>query len=118
MHFIIFRESSLADILEGIPPMFSRKPKAVCVDEGKDLEIESRLVAVPEPQVTWFCNGKEIKTAGNVTVISQSDIHMYTSIVRIKKVKKSQEGSYEVIARNREGEASVQLTVKVMLIRM
>lgn len=98
--------------------MFSRKPKPVCVDEGKDLELESRVVAVPEPQVTWFCNGKEVKTSGNVTVISQSDIHMYTSIVCIKKVKKSQEGSYEVIARNREGEASVQLTVKVMLIGM
>lgn len=98
--------------------MFSRKPKPVCVDEGKDLELESRLVAVPEPQVTWFCNGKEIKTAGNVTVISQSDMHMYTNIVHIKNVKKSQEGSYEVIASNKEGEASVQLTVKVMLIRM
>jgi hypothetical protein len=98
--------------------MFSRKPKPVSVDEGKDLELESRLVAVPEPQVTWFCNGKEIKTAGNVTVICQSDMHMYTSIVRIKKMKKSQEGSYEVIASNSEGEASVQLTVKVLLFRM
>lgn len=97
--------------------MFSRKPKTVCVDEGKDVELESRLVAVPEPQVTWFCDGKEIKTSGNVTVISQSDMHMYTSIVRIKKVKKSQEGSYEVVAKNREGEASVQLIVKVMMIR-
>jgi hypothetical protein len=66
--------------------------------------------------VTWFCNGKEIKTSGNVTVISQSDMHMYTSIVHIKKVKKSQEGSYEVVAKNREGEASVQLTVKVTVI--
>ncbi|KAJ4429601.1 hypothetical protein ANN_21787, partial [Periplaneta americana] len=107
------RESSLADILEGIPPMFARKPKAVCVDEGTDVELESRLVAVPEPEVTWFCNGKEIKSTGNVTIISESDIHMYTSIVRIKKIKKTQDGNYEVIAKNREGEASVKLTVKV-----
>lgn len=112
---VLCRESSLADILEGIPPTFSRKPKAVCVDEGRDVELESRLVAVPEPQVTWFCNGKEITTSGNVSVTSQSDIHMYTNIVRIKKIKKSQEGSYEVVAKNREGEAAVQLTVKVTI---
>lgn len=109
------RESSLADILEGIPPTFSRKPKAVCVDEGKDVELESRLVAVPEPHVTWFCNGKEITTSGNVSVTSQSDVHLYTNIVRIKKIKKSQEGSYEVVAKNREGEAAVRLTVKVTI---
>lgn len=109
------RESSLADILEGIPPTFSRKPKAVCVDEGKDVELESRLVAVPEPHVTWFCNGKEITTSGNVSVTSQSDVHMYTNIVRIKKIKKNQEGSYEVVAKNREGEAAVRLTVKVTI---
>lgn len=85
------------------------------MDEGKDVELESRLVAVPEPQVTWFCNGKEITTSGNVSVTSQSDIHLYTSIVRIKKIKKSQEGSYEVVAKNREGEAAVHLTVKVTI---
>jgi len=82
------------------------------------VELESRLVAVPEPQVTWFCNGKEIKTSGNVTVVFEADMHMYTSILHIKKVKKSQEGRYEVIAKNTEGQASVQLTVKVMVIRM
>ncbi|PSN52174.1 Titin [Blattella germanica] len=76
------RESSLADILEGIPPMFSKKPKARCVDEGTEVELESRLVAVPEPEVTWYYNGKEIKSSGNVTIISESDMHMYTSIVK------------------------------------
>jgi hypothetical protein len=31
------------------------------VDEGKDVEIESRMVDVKEKKVKWFCNGKEIK---------------------------------------------------------
>ena len=93
--------------------MFSKKPKARCVDEGTDVELESRLVAVPEPEVKWYYNGKEIKSTSNVTVTIESDMHMYTSIVRIKKIKKTQEGSYEVVAKNREGEASVQLTLKV-----
>ncbi|CAG2058973.1 unnamed protein product, partial [Timema podura] len=107
------RESSLADILEGIPPTFSRKPKARCVDEGTDVELECRLVAVPEPDITWYQSGEELTTGKNVTVITESDMHMYTSIVRISKVKRTQEGKYEVVARNREGEASVQITLKV-----
>nr|CAD7423859.1 unnamed protein product [Timema monikensis] len=107
------RESSLADILEGIPPTFSRKPKARCVDEGTDVELECRLVAVPEPDITWYQSGEELTTGKNVVVITDSDMHMYTSIVRISKVKRTQEGKYEVVARNREGEASVQITLKV-----
>nr|CAD7570417.1 unnamed protein product [Timema californicum] len=110
------RESSLADILEGIPPTFSRKPKARCVDEGTDVELECRLVAVPEPDITWYQSGEELTTGKNVTVITESDMHMYTSIVRISKVKRTQEGKYEVVARNREGEASVQITLKVSTI--
>lgn len=107
------RESSLADILEGIPPTFSRKPKAKCVPVGEDLELECRLVAIPEPEVTWFFNGKEIKTEKNVTVATDSDMHSYSSVVRISKITRSQEGSYTVVARNREGEASMSITVKV-----
>ncbi|KAJ8898143.1 hypothetical protein PR048_003503 [Dryococelus australis] len=107
------RESSLADIIEGIPPTFSRKPKALCVDEGSDVELESRLVAIPEPEITWFSSGEELTTSDNVTVTTESDMHMYTSIVRIKKVRKSQEGQYEVVAKNRAGEATVQITLKV-----
>lgn len=107
------RESSLADILEGIPPTFSRKPKAKCVDEGTTVELECRLVAIPEPDITWYYDGKEINTKDNVTVTTDSDMHMYSSIVKITKVKKHQEGSYSILARNREGEATIAITLKV-----
>ena len=109
------RESSLLDILEGIPPTFSQRPKTKTVEEGTDVELECRLVAVPEPEVSWFHNGKRIKETERVSIVSQADVHMYCSIIQIGQVEMSDEGTYDIIARNREGEAlnHVILNVKV-----
>ena len=38
---------------------------------------------------------------------------MYCSIVKIAKVRKSDEGTYEVVAKNREGEATNTLVLNV-----
>lgn len=107
------RESSLADILEGIPPTFSRKPKAECVNEGEEVTVECHLVAVPEPDVVWYHNEKKMTSKDNTIISVTSDMHMYSTQLKIKNIKKSQEGTYKIIARNREGEATVQFTLKV-----
>lgn len=107
------RESSLADILEGIPPTFSRKPRAQCVDEGTNVLLKCCLVAVPEPEVMWTFNGEEITTGRNVRIVTESDMNMYFSVLQITGVKKKQEGTYEVIATNREGESRLPIMVKV-----
>lgn len=107
------RESSLADILEGIPPTFSKKPRAQYVDENTNVILECRLVAVPEPEVVWLYNGKEVKTHKNIKVVTESDMHMYCTVLQITKVQKSQEGTYEVVAKNREGESKLPIILKV-----
>lgn len=109
------RESSLADILEGIPPIFSKKPRAKIVDEYSNVILECRLVAVPEPEITWSFNGKEInpETNKNIKVITESDMHTYCSILSIDNVKKNQEGVYKITAVNREGESTLTLKLKV-----
>lgn len=109
----LFRESSLADILEGIPPTFSRQPKAKCVKEGDDVILECRLVAVPEPEITWFYDEKKITSNENITVVTESDMHMYCSVMKITKVLKKQEGKYTIVAKNREGEAVIDIPLKV-----
>lgn len=103
----------MADILEGIPPTFSRKPKAKIVNDGDNVELECRLVAVPEPEIMWFYQGKPVEPSDRVTVTTQSDMHMYSSIVSINGVKKVQEGVYRVVAKNREGQATLDITLKV-----
>lgn len=107
------RESSLADILEGIPPTFSKKPRAQYVDENTNVILECRLVAVPEPEIVWYFNGEEIPVQKNVKVATESDMHMYCTVVHITKVQKDQEGTYEVVARNREGESKLPIILKV-----
>lgn len=107
------RESSLADILEGIPPTFSKKPKAQYVDEGTNVILECRLVAVPEPEIIWTFDNEEVITEDNIRIVTESDMHMYCSVLHITKVRKDQEGTYEVIARNREGDAKMPIILKV-----
>lgn len=107
------RESSLADILEGIPPTFSKKPRAQYVDEKTNVILECRLVAVPEPEICWLFNGEEVIPDEGLKVVTESDMHMYCTIVHITNVKKAQEGTYEVIARNREGESKLPIVLKV-----
>lgn len=107
------RESSMADILEGIPPTFSKKPRAQYVDENTNVLLECRLVAVPEPEIAWYFNGVEIHPEKNVKIVTESDMHMYCSVVHITKVQKAQEGVYEVVAINREGESRLPIKLKV-----
>ncbi|KAJ8952456.1 hypothetical protein NQ314_007532 [Rhamnusium bicolor] len=108
------RTSSLADILEGVPPTFAKKPKTQCVPEETDVVVESTLVGVPEPEIKWYRNGKRISPKGNVTIVSTSETNIYTTILKIKKVEKKQEGKYKIVAKNREGQSSVEFTLKVL----
>ena len=107
------RESSLADIVEGIPPTFAQRPQTKTVDEGAMAELECRFVAIPEADVVWVHNKKELKESDRVKVIYQADMHMYCSIVKISNVSMEDAGTYEVLAKNREGEATNNLILKV-----
>lgn len=107
------RESSLADVLEGIPPIFSKKPKVKCVDEGTNVILDCRLVAVPEPKITWLFNGKEIISSENVKIVTKSDNNMYCTVLQILNVRKHQEGTYEIVAKNKSGESILPIKLKV-----
>lgn len=107
------RESSLADIVEGIPPTFAQRPQAKTADEGTNVELECRFVAIPEAEVKWYHNKVEIKSTERISIQYQADMHMYCTFLKITKVAKSDEGVYEVIAKNREGEATNTLKLNV-----
>ena len=107
------RESSLADIVEGIPPTFAQRPSTKTAEEGGSVELECRFVAIPEAEVKWFFNKTEIQTSQRVVIENQADMHMYCSFLKISNVSMSDQGTYEVIAKNREGEATNTLTLNV-----
>lgn len=52
------RESSVCDLLEGIPPTFAQKSITKTTEEGVTLELDVRLVAIPEPEIIWKKDGQ------------------------------------------------------------
>ena len=103
---------------------------------GNATELECRFVAIPEAEVQWFHNKKELVETQRIKVENQADMHMYCSIVRISNVSKKDEGTffninkyvksgkqsinlffqigtYEVCAKDREGEATNTLILNV-----
>lgn len=109
------RTPSLADILEGIPPIFTQKLKPKCVPEESDVEIETTLTASPKPEIKWYRNGKRVSTKDNVTItVTNTEKNVYKTKITIKKIKKKQEGRYKIVAKNTEGTASTEFTMKVI----
>jgi hypothetical protein len=110
------RESSLADIVEGIPPTFAQRPQTKTAEEGTNVELECRFVAIPEAEVKWYFAGAEVQSSDHISVQYQADMHMYCSFLKISRVTKADEGLYEVVAKNREGEARNTLQLNVTTI--
>ena len=61
---------------------------------GNATELECRFVAIPEAEVQWFHNKKELVETQRIKVENQADMHMYCSIVRISNVSKKDEGNF------------------------
>ncbi|XP_054706308.1 titin-like isoform X2 [Uloborus diversus] len=108
------RQSSLTDILEGIPPVFTEKPKDKSVDEGKPVELSCKVTGVPEPKITWLRNQKPLKESDRIemTVICE-DLDITKMTVTIKSAKPEDAGTYQIIAENREGKSVTSLILNV-----
>ncbi len=107
------KESSLADVLDGVAPLFSKKPKIKCVDEFSNVLIDCRLVAVPKPLIRWFYDDKEITSSENIKIVTKQDQNTFVTVLSITKVLKKQEGQYKVTATNEVGECSLPIRLKV-----
>ncbi|KAK9882447.1 hypothetical protein WA026_021478 [Henosepilachna vigintioctopunctata] len=108
------KESSFVDNLDGIPPTFFHKPNSQCVQRDADVIVECGLVALPEPHIIWYSKGRILKSHNNITVETTSENHKYRTCLKIKNIEKVQEGEYEIVARNSEGESRIHFTIDVM----
>lgn len=107
------RTSSIADMLDGMPPVFAKKPKTQCIPEENDVTVDAVLAAIPEPDIKWYRNGKRISTKENITITTTSENYTYTTTIKITKIKKKQEGRYKIVAKNSEGHATAEFTLRV-----
>lgn len=86
---------------------------------GKEARFQARLAALPEPEIAWYKDGKQIVQAGakltsKYRFYFQTQAHSHTRGLIISPVEPSDSGVYELRAWNRFGKVacSALLTVK------
>ena len=62
----------------------------------------------------WFHNKVPVQESARVSLQYQADMHMYCSLIKISSVNQEDEGTYEMRAKNREGEATNTLVLNVV----
>lgn len=98
-------------VITEFSPLIAESSKNATAKEGDEIFFEVRLVSVPEPQITWYKDGKPIgpdpeKSSPKYKFYYHSQVHSHTRGVVITDVKRSDKGKYEIIAWNRLGQVS------------
>nr|XP_015214260.1 PREDICTED: myosin light chain kinase, smooth muscle isoform X1 [Lepisosteus oculatus]XP_015214261.1 PREDICTED: myosin light chain kinase, smooth muscle isoform X1 [Lepisosteus oculatus] len=93
------------------PPAFTLPPRNVRVALGSTARIDGKVRGYPEPQVTWYKNGKTV-IAGDRNVIEQSARGTFSLV--IQGVTEEDSGKYTCEAVNDGGsrQVTVELTVE------
>lgn len=82
------------------------------MDEGNSLTLNVEVYSVPEPQVYWYKDGKEVKSDTNIKIFK--DTHRTESYsLTLNIVKGSDSGDYEVKVVNQMGEVTSKSRVIV-----
>lgn len=84
-----------------MPPKFAKELKDCEVIEGDSARFDVKVSGCPEPDVTWYKDGKEISESRHF-VMEEDEDGVCTLIVR--NVTDKDEGDYECKAKNSKGE--------------
>ena len=79
------------------------------VEVKKNLTLVTKVIGKPEPEVTWFCNGKDIKATFKIKMTKVKEVATLT----ITGVTKAMTGEYTVVANNSAGSATHSAVVTV-----
>lgn len=92
-------------------PYFVKVPKNVEVREGTVVRLDCLAFGRPTPQLTWYFNGKELKEdATHKALVNEEGVHS----LLLTSAGFPDAGTYTCIARNKAGEASFNVDVKVV----
>ncbi|XP_074662091.1 titin-like isoform X2 [Tubulanus polymorphus] len=100
---------------EGIAPSFIVKPKFQTADEGSTCTFECKLIASPEPHITWSKDGVNVTgiDSSRMSVDVTADVHMYIVRFTIENVRPEDEGPYRITVSNTEGDVSTSASLTV-----
>ncbi|UYV79452.1 unc-22 [Cordylochernes scorpioides] len=98
-------------------PTFVEKPKIVPLDGGKRVLMECRVKAKPKPDVSWTCEGQDIKPSARVvqTIKEDKPPGVYHITLELKEPDMSDAGVYRCSCKNAAGESNANLTLNIEL---
>ena len=80
------------------------------IEEKSPVELRVTVTGSPEPQVTWYCNDKQLFDTLKVKLLSESDgVH----ILHMERTTQQMSGLYKVTAVNAAGQAEHAATVNI-----
>lgn len=92
-------------------PYFVKVPKDQEVPEGAFVRLDCLAFGRPAPVLTWYKNGQELKEdAGHKTLINEEGVHS----LLINAATFDDAAEYSCVARNKVGEASFTVKLKVV----
>lgn len=83
--------------------------KAQTIKNKSTLIVSSSYTGIPEPEIKWFKNGKEVALDDDVTITNEEG----TSTLAIRNVDRKRAGKYEIVATNEVGESRASGSVMV-----
>jgi len=107
----VSRESSIVDIIEDIPPVFAQPPESIEIRKGEKFHIEVCISAKSKPNIKWIKNGKQIKESKRIKLTSSEEVYQFKYRLEVDSASTEDDGSYEIVAENKEGFASTTVTV-------
>ncbi|KAK7869432.1 hypothetical protein R5R35_008161 [Gryllus longicercus] len=93
-------------------PSFVKNLEDQSVKDYDDAEFRVRVNGIPKPKVTWFKDGKELKTGGRITIETDSEV-LVSSSLSIKHFEESDIGTYSVRAVELVGEATTSAKLEM-----
>lgn len=91
------------------PPEFTVGLKSLNIGDGERLTLQCQVAGDPEPQVTWFKNGKKLESNDFVDLKYKQGL----ATLKIDEVYPEDAGEYKCIAKNYINTAETVCTLKV-----
>jgi hypothetical protein len=91
------------------PPVFTTGLKHLNIGDGERLTLQCQVEGDPEPQVTWFKDGKKLESNNFVDLKYKYGL----ATLKIEEVYPEDAGEYKCVAKNYVNQAETQCTLKV-----
>ncbi|XP_056147432.1 myopalladin [Lampris incognitus] len=91
------------------PPHFIQKLKSREVLEGSKVQLDCIVRGCPEPEVRWFCEGKELEDSPDIQIITDGELH---SLI-ITEAFEEDTGRYSCFASNFYGTDSTSAEIYI-----